>query len=255
MTGGGSGIGLATCRRLAEEGADVAVLDLDGDAAGEAAASCGGMALVADVADAAALSAGFAHAATRFGGLDLVFNNAGIGAVKSLHRYTDEEWDALIDVNLRGTFNGIRAAVPHLRAAGSGTIVNMAGLSGMRPTRGEGPYSAAKAGVIALTKTAALEYGPTLRVNCVSPGYIETPLTARALRDPAARERLESGIPLRRVGRGDEVADVVVWLSSDRSSYVTGANVTVDGGSLLPSAQSDRFLADLLERMDAASPE
>jgi len=253
VTGAGSGIGRAACLRLAEEGARVCALDVDADSAAAVAAECDGVALVADVADSGVLDAAFTAGADRLDGLDLVFNNAGIGAVKSLHRYGDDEWDRLVGVNLRGTFNGIRAAVPLLRAAGGGSIVNMSSLSGIRPTRGEGPYSAAKAGVIALTQSAALEYGPEIRVNCVSPGFIETPLTARALRDPAARERIESGIPLRRVGEAGEVANVVVFLCSSLSSYVTGANITIDGGSLLPSAQSDRFLADLLARIDAAS--
>jgi len=178
VTGGGSGIGAATCRRFSDDGARVAVLDVDERAAEAVAAAVGGVAVPADVGDAAALTAAFDRAASALGGLDTVVNNAGTGNVLPLHEYPDEEWDRLLRVNLTGVFNGTRAALPHLRASGStGAIVNVSSLSGLRPTRGEAPYSAAKAGVVALTMSAALEYGPALRVNCVSPGFIRTALT------------------------------------------------------------------------------
>lgn len=243
VTGGGSGIGEATCRRFAEEGARVAVLDVDPAAAEAVARDVGGHALCADVADAAALASAFAEASARFEGLDTVVNNAGTGNVMPLHAYSDGEWARLVDVNLTGVFNGLRAAVPLLRAAdGPAAIVNVASLSGMRPTRGESPYSAAKAGVIALTMSAALEYGPQLRVNCVSPGFIRTPLTELAAVDPATRRELEAGTPLGRLGRAEEVADTIVFLCSDLAAYVTGANLVVDGGSALVNAQSDPML-------------
>jgi NAD(P)-dependent dehydrogenase (short-subunit alcohol dehydrogenase family) len=261
VTGGGSGIGRAIAERFAEAGARVAVLDTDETSATEVVASLStkagngnagipGLALVADVGDADAVRRAFWQAADAFGGLDIVVNNAGAGSVKALHRYSDDEWERLVRVNLTGVFHGIRAAVDLLRAAGGGSIVNVASLSGIRPTRGEGPYSAAKAGVIALTATAALEYGPDIRVNCVSPGVIETPLTHPLLRDPAVRERIERRIPLKRAGTAAEVANVVAFLASDLAAYVTGTNLVVDGGSILPSAQTDDLLARFVETAD-----
>jgi len=246
VTGAGSGIGRATCRRMAEEGAAIAALDVDGDAAASTAAEVGGVAVTADVADTEALETAVATAAERLGGLDTVFNNAGVGAVAPLHRYSDRRFDRIMDVNLRGTFLGIRAAVPVLRAAGGGTIVNMASVNGLRPARGEGPYSAAKAAVIALTCSAALEYGPEIRVNCVSPGMIDTPLTETVIDNAALRDGLATSTPLGRPGTADEVADVVVFLCSDLAAYLTGVNIPVDGGSLLVNAQVDPMLRGIL---------
>jgi NAD(P)-dependent dehydrogenase (short-subunit alcohol dehydrogenase family) len=243
VTGGASGIGAATCRRFATEGARVAVLDVDAGGAEAVAASVGGVAVVADVADRVALGSAFAKAASGLGGVDTVVNNAGTGNVMALHEYPDDEWDRLLAVNLTGVFNGTRAAVPHLRGAGrTGAIVNVSSLSGLRPTRGEAPYSAAKAGVVALTMSAALEYGPEIRVNCVSPGFIRTPLTELAMADDATRAELDAGTPLGRVGTADEVATTIAFLCSDLATYVTGANLVVDGGSALVNAQVDPML-------------
>jgi NAD(P)-dependent dehydrogenase (short-subunit alcohol dehydrogenase family) len=247
VTGGASGIGRAAAGRLAEEGATVAVLDRDAAGAGAVAEAVGGHAVAVDVADTAAMGAAVDEAAALMGGLTTVFLNAGIGNLKPMHAYTEREWDLLVDVNLKGTWNGLRAAVPHLRAAGGGAVVTMASVSGVYPTRGESPYAAAKAGVIALTRSAALEYGPDgIRVNCVSPGFVRTALTEFAFGNPAWVEPLEARTPLRRVGTADDVADVVVFLCSSLARYVTGQNLLVDGGSLLPSAQTDHLLLDLL---------
>jgi NAD(P)-dependent dehydrogenase (short-subunit alcohol dehydrogenase family) len=253
ITGGSSGIGAATARRFAEEGATVAVLDRDGDGAAAGAAEVGGVAIAVDVADGDATTAAVREAAERLGGLDDVFANAGIGNLKRLDAYRDKEWDVLVDVNLTGTFNTIRAAAPLLRAGYEasgrpGSIVTMASVSGIRPTRGEAPYSAAKAGVIALARSAALEYGPGVRANCVSPGFIHTPLTDLAATHEVYRPAIDAGTPLGRVGEAREVADVVVFLCSSLASYVSGVNLVVDGGSLLPSKQSDPVLTDLLEQ-------
>ncbi|HEV8065030.1 MAG TPA: SDR family NAD(P)-dependent oxidoreductase [Acidimicrobiales bacterium] len=253
VTGAGAGIGLATALCLSAAGAQVVALDIDAAAAAAAAELVGGTAVVADVSKAASLEGAFATAASSMGGLDILVNNAGIGAVTALHRVTDEQWMRLVDVNLKGVFYGIRAAVPLLRAAGGGAIVNVSSLSGLRPTRGEGPYSAAKAGVIALTSSAALEYGPEIRVNCVSPGVIETPLTEPLLGIEAMRERIERRIPLRRVGQAHEVANVVTFLASDLASYLTGTNIVIDGGSVLPSAQTDDLLARFVAAGEQAS--
>ena len=249
VTGAGAGIGRAVCLRMSAEGATVTAVDIDEAALATVAEETGAVAAVADVSDAAALGPVLAGAAERMGGLDALVNNAGVGGMADLHRYSDRRWDRIVDVNLGGAFNGIRAAVPLLVASGGGAIVNVASVSGMRPTRGEAAYSAAKAGVIALPSAAALEYGPTIRVNCVSPGVIDTPLTAPLLAQPRAREVIARGTPLGRIGTPEEVAGVIVFLCSDLAAYVTGVNIPVDGGSLLPSAQVDSVLQGILDQM------
>jgi NAD(P)-dependent dehydrogenase (short-subunit alcohol dehydrogenase family) len=247
VTGGASGIGAASAERMVAEGAAVAIVDRDGNGAAAVAERLGAEAIHADVADTAALGAAVDDAAESLGGLTAIFNNAGIGNLKPLHSYTEQEWDLLVGVNLKSTWNGIRAAVPHLRAASGGCIVNMASVSGVYPTRGEGPYAAAKAGTMALTRSAALEYGPdAIRVNCVAPGFIRTSLTEFAFENPAWIQPLEQRTPLRRAGTADDVAKVVVFLCSDLAGYVTGQTVVVDGGSILPNAQIDHLLLDLL---------
>jgi len=249
VTGGASGIGAATCRRFADEGARVAVLDVDGASARDLAVAIGAEAtfVPADVADAEAMAAAVTAAAEAMGGLTCLVNNAGTGNVMPLVDYPDAEWDRLLDVNLRGTFHGLRAALPLLREAdGLGNVVNVASVSGLRPTRGEAPYSAAKAAVVSLTRSAALEYGPEVRVNAVAPGFIATPLTAFAVDDPAYAGPIAAGTPLGRIGTADEVADVIVFLASSLARYVTGETVVVDGGSVLGNPQVDAFLSSLL---------
>ena len=240
ITGGASGIGAATARRMHEEGARVAIVDVDADGAAAVATEVEGIAFTADVADPDQCTAAIGAAADALGGLSVLFNNAGIGAARPLHEYSDRAWAKIVGVNLAGTFHGIRAAVPLLRVGGC--IVNHASVSGMRPTRFEGPYSAAKAGVISLTMDAALEYAPDIRVNCVSPGFIDTALTAGVLGDPNLRAAVEAGTPLGRVGRAVDVANAVVFLASPLAAYVTGHNLVVDGGSYLPNAQADAIL-------------
>jgi NAD(P)-dependent dehydrogenase (short-subunit alcohol dehydrogenase family) len=238
ITGGASGIG---ARRMREEGASVAIVDIDAEGAAAVAAEIDGMSFVADVADPEACTAAIAAAADALGGLSVLFNNAGIGAARPLHEYSDRAWAKIVGVNLAGTFHGIRAAVPLMRDRG-GCIVNHASVSGVRPTRFEGPYSAAKAGVISLTMDAALEYAPSIRVNCVSPGLVETALTAGVLGDANLRAALEAETPMRRVGSAIDVANAVVFLASPLADYVTGHNLVVDGGSFLPNSQADAIL-------------
>jgi len=229
----------------------VALLDIDGEAAAAVAEELGGgPAVVADVSDGEAMDAAVQRVAAELGGLTILVNNAGVGAVKPLHRYSDREYDRIVDVSMRGTFNGIRAAAPMMLEAGRGSIVNVSSISGMRPTRGEAPYAASKAAVIALTQSAALEYGPRLRVNCVSPGLIETPLTAPLMGDEKTRAGFDRRTPLGRVGTAEDVASVIAFLCSDMAAYVTGINLPVDGGSLLPSSQVEGVLTAILSLSD-----
>jgi NAD(P)-dependent dehydrogenase (short-subunit alcohol dehydrogenase family) len=249
ITGGGSGIGAAAARRFAAEGARVAVLDRNGDAAEAVAAEVGGKAHTLDVRDGDAVNDAIGKIIAAVGRIDVLVNNAGIGDLRPLHTVDDKLWHRLIDVNLTGTFNATRAVVPHMLAGGGGTIVNNASLSGLMPTRNEAAYSAAKAGVIALTKSGALEYGPTVRVNCVAPGHIRTPLTAVWDQMPDAFEPIAEAIPLGRIGEAEEVAEVILFLASVRSSYVTGQTIVVDGGGMLPQAGTDAALARVFDRL------
>lgn len=247
VTGGASGIGAATCRLFVEEGADVTVLDRDGRAAEELAGDLDGFAVTCDVRDGDAVRDAVHRSADAMGGLTDVINNAGAGTAKPLLDYTDKEWALLIGVNLTGTFHLIRSAGPILLEEGFGSIVNNASLTGIRPTRGEGPYSAAKAGVINLTQTAAVELAPAVRVNAVAPGMIHTPLTDIVVTNPEWKAAAESGTPLGRVGTAEEVAEVIAFLSSAAASYITGQTIVVDGGSVLPSLQSDALLRAISE--------
>ena len=198
-----------------------------------------------DVRDGAALSAAVDEFVRAAGRLDVMVNNAGTGDLRPLHTVDDKLWHRLIDVNLTGTFNGMRAAIPHLLATGGGTIVNNASLSGAMPTRNEAAYSAAKAGVIALTKSGALEYGPSVRVNCVAPGHVRTPLTAVWEQFPDAFDPIADALPLGRIGEADEIAEVILFLASARSSYITGQTIVIDGGASLPQGGTDAALAAL----------
>jgi len=248
VTGGASGIGRATAVRFAGEGAQVAVFDRDGEAAQLVAKEIGGTSHAVDVRDGDAVGAAVQAVADANGRLDVLFNNAGSGDLRPLHTVDDKLWHRLLDVNLTGTFNGMRAAVPVMLQGEGGTIVNNASVSALTPTRNEAAYSAAKAGVVALTKSGALEYGPAVRVNCVAPGHVRTPLTQVWEEFPDVFDPVAEAIPLRRIGHADEIAEVVLFLASARSSYMTGQTLVVDGGISLPQAGTDAALARLFER-------
>jgi NAD(P)-dependent dehydrogenase (short-subunit alcohol dehydrogenase family) len=240
ITGGGSGIGRAVCRRFAAEGAHVAVLDVDGDAAEQVAKEVAGVAYAADVTDAEGVRQAVDAAAAELGGLSILFNNAGGSTMAPLAEWDPEEWGRIVGLNLSGVFLTMRAGIPHLRAGGGGAVVSTASISGTRPSAGETPYSAAKAGVMALTASAALEYGPTIRVNAVAPGMIRTKLTAPLLELlPDAENHYARMTPAARVGEPEDVADVVVFLCSDLARFVTGQTVVVDGGMTLHGAGVD----------------
>jgi NAD(P)-dependent dehydrogenase (short-subunit alcohol dehydrogenase family) len=252
VTGGGSGIGRATCRRMSSEGARVAVFDIDGDAAEAVADDVDGYAYAIDVTDYGALEAAVRDAGKRLGGVTTLFNNAGDSFISRIHAWPLEEWDRIVTLNLTGVFHGIKAAAPLILDSGGGSIVSTASISGTRPAAGEAPYSAAKAGVIALTANAALEYAPQVRVNAVSPGMIRTAMT-----DPlfetfeGITEHMEQKTPAGRVGAPEDVADVVVFLCSDLARFVTGQNIVVDGGMTLHGAGVDGILERIEKRSES----
>lgn len=250
VTGGGSGIGAATTRRFAAEGAAVAVLDVDGDAAAGVAREIGGLDYAVDVRDLDAVTAAIDDAATRLDGLSVLFNNAGVGSLSKLHEYPAEEWDRVVGTNLTGAWHVLRAAAPHLLSGGDGRIVNTASISGVRPAAGEGPYAATKAAIVALTASAALEYAPTVRVNAVSPGTIRSALTSPLLAIPDEERRHVDKTPMGRIGEPGDVADVVVFLCSDLARFVTGQNVVVDGGLTLHTSGVDGVLDLILGLME-----
>ncbi len=218
----------------------MAVLDRDGHAAHAFADEVGGVAVTVDVADHEAVSAAVDVAAEQLGGLSLVFANAGVGTMAGIGEMSPDEWQRVVAINLSGVFHTVRAALPHLLAGGDGRVVCTASISGVRPAEGEAAYAAAKAGVAALTATLALEHGPVIRANAVSPGMIATAMTGPLLDNfPEIVDRMVEKTPAGRIGEPEDVADVVVFLCSDLARFVTGQNIVVDGGMTLHGSGVD----------------
>jgi 3-oxoacyl-[acyl-carrier protein] reductase len=237
VTGGARGIGKAICEGLAAEGARLAVVDIQEAMAEETAAEFRGRgvearAYAANVADVESVSAMVARVQEDFGGIDILVNNAGITRDNLLIRMKEAEWDAVLAVNLKGTFNCIKAVARPMMKARRGRIVNIASVVGVMGNAGQANYSASKAGVIGLTKTAAKELASRgITVNAVAPGYIQTDMTDALTEE--AREAFLTVIPLKRPGLPLDVARVVVFLASDDAEYVTGQVVNVDGGLVM----------------------
>ncbi|MEU5095135.1 SDR family oxidoreductase [Streptomyces sp. NPDC020996] len=230
VTGGASGIGLATARMLAGQGAAVAVLDLD-----PSSVPAPLLALKADVTDDAAVRGAVADAAGRLGGLDILVNNAGIGAQGTVEDNPDEQWHRVLDVNLLGMVRTSRAALPHLRRSPHAAIVNTCSIAATAGLPQRALYSASKGAVLALTLAMAADHvREGIRVNCVNPGTADTPWIARLLDaadDPEAeRAALNARQPMGRLVTAEEVAAAVVYLASPAAASVTGTALAVDGG-------------------------
>lgn len=256
ITGAGSGLGAAFARRLARDGATVVINDLNPNAAAEIAAEVGGDTAIFDVCDPVAFDAEVDKAAERHGRLDIVINNAGIAPPSDPDRVqqavanqmarmegriadmvppnstvdlSDADWDRMIKVHLYGTFHGTRAALRHMTPARRGAIVNVSSVLGLRPMAGALAYATAKAGIIAFTKSVGQEVAPYgVRVNAVCPGWIDTPLLAPM--DPMMMAGIVMQIPQGRMGRPEELAELVRFLSGPESSYCNGDIFAASGG-------------------------
>ncbi|MDH3975728.1 MAG: 3-oxoacyl-[acyl-carrier-protein] reductase [Deltaproteobacteria bacterium] len=234
VTGGAQGIGKTVALLLAREGANVAVSDINADLA---AATCGeiealgrkSVAIEGNVADFKSTEEMMASVVDKMGSLDILVNNAGITRDTLLLRMKEEDWDAVISVNLKGTFNCSRAAVKYMSKQRSGKIVNIASIVGLMGNVGQANYAASKAGVIGLTKTTAREFAARgINVNAVAPGFIATAMTD-AIPEKAKNE-LNAQIPMGRLGTPDDVAEAVLFLSGAASDYITGQVISVNGG-------------------------
>jgi len=231
VTGGGSGIGAACVRALAEEGVSVLVVDYDAEAAAAIAAEVGGSAFAADVTDPDACIAMVAAALDALGRLDVAVNNAGVGPAGLIPTadISVDDWRRVLATNLDGVFYSMRAEIPALLRAGGGSIVNMSSAIAVVGRAGAAAYAASKHGVLGLTRTAAIEYGRDgIRVNAVGPGTTETSLTRDAI--ASEPEKIVARVPLGRVAVPEDIAPLVVFLASDASAFCTGGWYAVDGG-------------------------
>ena len=234
VTGGGRGIGKHICLTLARAGADVAVLDVLQDESKQTAEEIRAMgrrseAYSVDVTNGEAVTNAMKEIAGKFGALDILVNNAGITRDNLVLRMTDDEWDKVLTVNLRGAFVCTRAALRYMLKSKNGRIINIASVVGLRGNAGQCNYSASKAGLIGLTKSSAREVAQRgITINAIAPGYIGTLMTEKLPEE--ARQKMMEFIPLRRVGDPQDVANAALFLASDLAAYVTGHVLTVDGG-------------------------
>jgi meso-butanediol dehydrogenase/(S,S)-butanediol dehydrogenase/diacetyl reductase len=240
VTGGASGIGAATARLLAKEGAHVVVADLNDDLAWEVAAEVAGTAHALDVADRAAVERLIGDTVATQGRLDVLVNNAGIGSFARTPDLDPDEWERVIAIDLHSVFYACRAAIPHMTAGGA--IVNTASISGLGGDHGFSAYNAAKAAVINYTRTLAVDHAREgIRVNALCPGLIATPLTAGAAAMPGLEAAWHDTIPMGRPGSAEEMAEAIAFLASDAASYVTGAVLVADGGQTAWTGQPNLF--------------
>jgi NAD(P)-dependent dehydrogenase (short-subunit alcohol dehydrogenase family) len=237
VTGAGAGIGRAIAIRLSGEGGRVALADLDEEAAEKVADDLGGKTLVhrTNVTKAAEVEALVSRVVSEWGGLDVMVNNAGIGVAATAPETSEEDFDRQMDVNLKGTFLGIKYAVPAMRDSGGGSIINISSIAALVGIPDRAAYCAAKGGILALTRAAAIDHiGEGIRINCIAPGTVDTPWIGRITAgydDPAeARAKMEARQPHGRFVTPEEIAAMAAYLASDESGSAVGACMVVDGG-------------------------
>ena len=234
ITGAARGIGAATALRFAQEGAAVVTCDVHEDAVRHTLDGCRGagataIGLAADVTDRACMGQAVDAILARFGRIDILVNNAGITRDARFEKMTEAQFDAVIDVNLKGVFNAAQAVVPGMIERGSGVILNASSVVGLYGNSGQTNYVAAKSGVIGFTRTWCRELGPKgIRVNAVAPGFIQTPMLDSV--PDSVLTRMSEQVPLRRLGQPEEVAHLYAFLASDEASYINGAVIEVTGG-------------------------
>lgn len=235
VTGGASGIGETVCRTLAQEGANVAITDRDFEGAKRLSDELNGrgystFAASLDVSDRAGVEKAVEETVQKFGSLHFAVNNAGIATPRGLlHEQSADDWALCMAVNLTGVFYCMKAQVPAILKAGGGSIVNVASICGVIAVNNTAAYTTSKHGVVGLTKTAALDYAEMgIRVNAIAPGYVDTPLMA--VRPQNERDAVAQRHPMQRMAKPQEMADMIVYLLSDRASFVTGSVQLADGG-------------------------
>ena len=240
ITGGGAGIGEAIARAFVKEGASIVIADMDLEAAENVATSLRddghtAHALLCDVSDGKSVQSMVEAAAECLGSIDTLVNNAGFGRAGKLLETTEEDWDRMMDVNVKGIFLVSKHTLPHLLESGGGCIINMASVAGVVGVRDRTAYCASKGGVISLTRAIALDYVEQgLRCNSISPGTVDTPWVGRMVAqfpDPeATRAQMVARQPMGRLGQPDEIAAATVYLASEDAAFITGSNMMIDGG-------------------------
>jgi 2-hydroxycyclohexanecarboxyl-CoA dehydrogenase len=239
VTGGASGIGRSICLRLAADGADVAILDLDATGAEQVAGAVRALgrralAVEADVSSAASVEAALARVRRELGAVHILVNDAGIAEFVPVVQMTEAQWDRMIAVHLKGTFLCTRAVLPDMIAAGWGRIVNVSSVGGLRGGPALAHYAAAKAGMIGFTKAVAIEVGPQgVTVNAIAPGLIDTPLLRKSHVPDAIFEHARRETPVRRIGTPDDIAAACAYLVSEEASFFTGQVMSPNGGGHL----------------------
>lgn len=237
ITGASRGIGAAIARKFASEGAKLIISATNEELLSKMKkelddSGCDVEMMKCDVSDSASFKSLVQFALDTFGTVDILVNNAGIRRDKLIMAMTEEDWDTVINVNLKGTFNGIKSVTRPMLKAKSGCIINITSIVGLSGNAGQANYASSKAGIIGLTKSAAKELGSrNIRVNAIAPGFIETEMTESVKED--AKEKFLKNVPLIRAGTGEDVANLAAFLASDSSGYITGQVINVDGGLLM----------------------